>query len=98
MPQSCALPMPPAVFCRDEPLDEQDASYFAASERIFSFSSISIKNTSANICLLLLYHIKNMFVNIKRRNVENMFYFVSLYDIYFNKLNYFGNLILKTYY
>jgi hypothetical protein len=42
MPALQALPSPPLGACRLEPLDEQDTSYLAAAERMFSFSRMSI--------------------------------------------------------
>ena len=38
IPQLAALPIPSLVFFLSLPLDEQDASYLAASERITNFS------------------------------------------------------------
>ena len=37
-PARAALPSPPPAFARRLPLEEQDTSYFAAAERISSFS------------------------------------------------------------
>lgn len=58
IPAFAAEPIPPGVFCRVEPDDEQEASYFAASDSILSFSDISIKVSSCEILLHTLYHTK----------------------------------------
>jgi hypothetical protein len=40
MPLGAALPRPLILFFRFEPLEEQETSYLAASDKIFNFSMI----------------------------------------------------------
>ena len=47
MPVGAALPMPPLIFFRLEPDEEQDTSYFALSVNISSFSSNVICGSQA---------------------------------------------------
>lgn len=80
IPAADALPMPPTVlFFRSTPLDTQDTSYFAASDRILSFSNklSSIiplpfffnDTTAAAFC--------QTYVRIKNRNLELLFIVLS---------------------
>jgi len=46
MPAVAVLPTPPLVLALLLPLEEQDTSYFAESERILILSRISMKNTT----------------------------------------------------
>lgn len=55
---------PAGMFFLSEPDDEQDASYFAASVRIRSFSITSINSASLCFILIILYH-----TNIRLSNI-----------------------------
>jgi len=46
MPAVAVLPTPPLMLALLLPLEEQDTSYFAESERILILSRISMKNTT----------------------------------------------------
>jgi hypothetical protein len=60
IPHDSAAPIPLAVFLRELPDDEQDASYLAASVSIFNFSDIASPNIQSppphqNITALPIY-------------------------------------------
>ena len=62
-PEGVAAPIIPSLLSRPFPLDEQEASYFAASARILSFSYISTKPLPFKIRTNVLTGI--LFYNIK---------------------------------
>ncbi|GCD10641.1 hypothetical protein Ctaglu_22640 [Clostridium tagluense] len=55
MPEVEAFPIPSAVLFLLEPLEEQEASYFAELDNISSFLITSTFNTSQTFVLILSY-------------------------------------------
>lgn len=62
-PEATVLPMPFPSPLREEPLDEHETSYFAASARIFSLSIIDIAGAIriSIVRISLFIHLERMF-------------------------------------